>query len=97
MATAYLAEFPEIVRYQGIASPGLEMPPIASQTVTIVAGSTQSAAFNAKTRLLGISVDAACGIEFGASPTAVATSFRVPANTVTFWRVIPGQKVATIA
>jgi hypothetical protein len=96
MAFAYLAEFPDLRINQGTPSPGVEMPPIASSTVAIGAGSVQSAAHNTKCRLLGISTDAVCSVEFGTNPTATASSFRLPANSISFWRVQPGNRVAVI-
>jgi hypothetical protein len=54
--------------------------PIAEHTVTIAAGSNQSAAFNAATRMVRLHCDAICSISFGANPTAAATNARMAAN-----------------
>jgi hypothetical protein len=59
-------------------------PPVAEQTVAIAAGSAQSAAFNAKTRLVRIHTDAICSIEFGTNPTATSTTQRLAANQTEF-------------
>lgn len=96
MTTCYINEYPDAAIRQGTASPGLDMPPVVSQTVAIGGGSLQSAVWNSKTRLVGVSVDAVASVEFGANPTATATSFRLPANTITFWRVTAGQRMAVI-
>ena len=73
---------------------------ISSQfkTITTSGTSAQSNAFNANTRLIAISTPAAqavCAL-FGDSPTALVTSLRLPANSIVFFGVKPGQKVALI-
>ena len=47
-------------------------PPLASQGVANAGASTQSTAFNAKTRFVRVHTDSICCIEFGTNPTAVA-------------------------
>jgi len=99
MAFVYVLEFASDAPIrQGTPEPGLPMPPLVSQApIAIGAGSVQSSAFNAKTRLVGLSVDGqACSVEFGSSPTATANSWRLPANSISFWSVQAGQKVAVI-
>jgi hypothetical protein len=94
MATAYIREYQTLaLGAQAPAEPG-----IADQTVTTSAASAQSAAFNAVTNLIAISTPAAQAVccLFGANPTALVTSLRLPANGVFFFGVTPGQKVALI-
>ena len=73
-------------------------PGVADQTITTSGTSAQSAAFNANTRLLAISTPAAQAVccLFGASPTALVTSLRLPANSIVLFGVKPGDKVALI-
>ena len=70
------------------------MKPAATQAVTFAA-STQSTAFDAATRLVRIIADADVFCLFGANPTATATNaIKIPANTVEYFEVNPGDKVA---
>ena len=69
------------------------MRPAATQAVTFAA-SVASAAFNDATRLIRVIADADVFLAFGAAPTATATAIRVPANTVEYFEVNPGDKVA---
>jgi hypothetical protein len=74
-------------------------PGIADQQITSGVGSTQSASFNANARIVAIATSAtqAIAVKFGANPTASATtSQRLPPNSLTFFGVIPGHKVAVI-
>jgi hypothetical protein len=72
-------------------------PAIADQAVDITGTSTQSAAFNASTRLVRLCADASCSIKFGVSPTATLTSKFLAAGAAEYFIVTPGQKVAVIA
>lgn len=98
MATVYVAEFAEPSTIQGGLTPMAKVPPLAEDTVTIDVTSTQSAAFNAKTRLVRIHTDAICSIAFGTNPTADATNMRLAANQTEYFEVPKGQsyKVAVI-
>src|SRR5574340_1147399 len=99
MAVAFITEYARLGRDPS-AAPMIypEEPPTANQTVAIGVGSVQSAAFNAATSLVRVSVDAICSIEFGTNPTASATTRRMPANTVEYFAVPAGRsfKVAVI-
>ncbi|HYM32308.1 MAG TPA: hypothetical protein VEU47_13465 [Candidatus Cybelea sp.] len=80
----------------GIAFP-LE-PPTAEQTVTIGAGSLQSAAFNNSTRFVRLRADSLCCVSFGKNPTATTGNARMPANSESIVAIPQGQafKVAVI-
>ena len=102
MATAYLREYADIAHtFSKVAQAGAE-PAIADQTITTSGTSAASSAFNANTRLIAISTPAAqavCALfsaTRGATPTALVTSLRLPANNVFFFGVNPGDKVALI-
>lgn len=69
------------------------MQPDSTQAVTYTT-STQSAAFGSSTNLIRVIADADVYLEFGANPTATAVSIRVPANSVEYFSVEPGQRVA---
>ena len=98
MATAYIREYADLaVTFGKHAQCGAE-PAIAEQTVTTSGTSAQSSAFNADTRLIAISTPAAQAVcaTFGADPTSTTSKFRLPANSVFFFGVKPGHKVALI-
>jgi len=98
MATAYLREYADIAHtFSKVVQAGAE-PAIADQTVTTSASSAQSNAFDDNTRVIAISTPAAQAVAclFGANPTALVTSLRLPANSLIFFGVKPGQKVALI-
>ena len=81
MATLYVTEYAGLapaVGGQYAQSP--QESPVAEQTVAIAAGSAQSAAFNAKTKLVRLHTDVICSIEFGTNPTVSATTARMVAN-----------------
>jgi len=54
-------------------------PPLAEQKITYSA-SVQSAAFNAKTRMVRIHTDSICSIEIGTNPTATTSTGRMVAG-----------------
>jgi hypothetical protein len=83
-----------ITESQGIMK--FNMPvqfPDSTQAVTYTT-STASAAFASSTNLIRVIADADVYLAFGAAPTATATAIRVPANTVEYFGVHAGQKVA---
>jgi hypothetical protein len=98
MATTYLREYADIaVTSSKYAQAGAE-PAIEDQTVTTSGASTQSAAFNADTRLIAVAAPATQAVccLFGANPTATTSNFRLAAGSLTFFGVKPGHKVAFI-
>lgn len=96
MATFYIAEYDRLgVDYRGLVQAGQE-PAIATQTVAIGGTSTQSAAFNARTKFIRVHCDAICSVSFGTSPTATTSTPRLAANQTEFFGVVPGHKVAVI-
>lgn len=96
MAAIAIREYAALALH-GAVQAGQE-PAIADQVVTSGAGSTQSAAFNADTRFVAISTVAATGLSilFGDNPTATTNHLRIPPNSLVFFGVKPGQKVAVI-
>lgn len=100
MATAYLREYADVAAASRAQAP-ME-PALADQTITTSGTTAASAAFGANTRLIAISTPAAQAVAAlfsatrGATPTALVTSLRLPANSVFFFGVYPGDKVALI-
>ena len=102
MATAYIREYADIaVTYGKYAQAGAE-PGTADQTIATSASSAASNAFNANTRMIALSSPAAQAVAClfsatpGATPTALTSSLRIPANTIMFFGVRPGDKIALI-
>lgn len=94
MATLYVTEFsgpgPGVVQVA-------DTPKLASNNVAISGSSTQSAAFNTNTAIIRVHCDAICSVEVGgASPVATAASQRMPADTIEYFYVRPGDKLAVI-
>ena len=96
MAKIYITEHKNPTYLLGAPLPVLAYPPIASQTVVNTGATTQSAAFNAETKIICIHTDSICSVEFGANPAATTASRRLAANSTEFFEVVAGQKVAVI-
>ena len=103
MATLYVTEFKVLnIAPRGWGSqqfiPFAAQPPLAEQTVAIGGTSTASNAFNAGTSYVRLHTDAICSIEFGATPTATATTARMAAGQTEYYAVPVGAsfKVAVI-
>lgn len=81
--------------------PAVQMPPIATQNVTIAGVSAATTnALNAKTGIIRLRTDTACAVLVGEGPpTALITSLQMDANTTEYFTVPlgPALKVAVIA
>jgi len=103
MAFLYITEFAELAIGPAgrVGSMGVQ-PPIAEQAISNAGATTQSAAFNAKTRFVRLHTDTICAIEFGTNPTAVAAgasgTARMAANQTEYFAVPlgAGYKVAAV-
>lgn len=100
MAQAIVREYADVALSTRAQAPS--EPALADQTITTSGTSAASAAFGANTRLIAISTPAAQAVAClfsatrGATPTALTTSLRLPANSLVFFGVYPGDKVALI-
>lgn len=103
MSTLYIREYNELARdLPGAKMPVGKEPALASQTVSFTTSSVQSTAFQSdgtvsapgSTFLVRVISDADALLEFGANPTAVATSILVKAGVAEYFGVVPGHKVA---
>jgi len=94
MATALVTEYKDLAEDSAgrVMQAGKE-PAQTAQSVTYTT-STASSAFSGNTYLVRIIADADVHVSFGASPTATASSTRIPADTAEYFGVVPGQKVA---
>lgn len=109
MATLYIAEFQAVGQggmppfSVGPSGPSqiAQQPAIAEQTVAIAGASAAAAPFNAQTTIVRLHCDAICSVKFGsaAGSTVAATIVmeRMPADTIEYFGVYPGQVVSVIA
>lgn len=96
MATLYISEHPQMSIHQGNNGSCVDEPAVAEQTLAIGVA-VQSAAFNAKTRIVRLHPDATCSVKFGDSPTATTSNKRLAGNSTHYVAVRPGQKLSVIA
>jgi len=80
--------------------PAVQMPPIATQNITIAGASAQATnALNAETGIIRLRTDTACAVLIGSDPTALITSLQMDANTTEYFTLPqgPALKIAVIA
>jgi len=89
MAILFITEYAEeqIGPAGRVGQMGLE-PPIAEQIVTFTS-SSQSSAFNSKTRFVRLHTDTNCFLVFGTNPTAVTNTSGRLAQNQTEYRGVP--------
>ena len=69
----------------------------AQAPITTSASSQQSAAFGAQTYQIRVCVIAnPCWIKIGDNPTATANDTLLPVNSIEYFTVTPGQKLAVL-
>lgn len=98
MATLYVAEYEKLLvdTHGNVVIAPLE-PPLAEQIISITGSSVRCTnAFSTRTKFVQLSTDATCSVAFGASPMATTGNQRLPANTLVFKGVHPGDFVAVI-
>lgn len=93
-ATCKISEYEYLIKdAAGREVPVASEPALVRQDVTYAA-STASAAFASGTRFVRIVCDAKAHFVFATSPTAAATDPYLPADTIEYFGVIGGDKVA---
>ena len=101
MATLYIAEGVSIGGNISFATPGMQMPPIKEQTLSIGGASVASQPFDSHTRVVRIHVDAICSIAWnfpgGSAPVASAANMRLVAGQTEYFGASPGQSLAVIS
>lgn len=93
MATLWIREYasPPTVRDTPVApEPGVDQTPVTFTT------STTSAAFAAQTKFIAMIGSAAFHYVCGDAPVATTNALKVPADTLLYVSVEPGDKVAAI-
>ena len=97
MAKVFISEFVQAAHMNtGQPFPSMLQPPTTSQVVAIGGSSTQSTAFDARTRFVRVHADAICSFAIGSNPTADANSARMAAGQTEYFQVKPGHKIAVI-
>jgi len=96
MAIMYITEYAAAIGAGALQVP--QEPPVATpQKIDFTAGSTASAALNAKTKFVSIQLDTVGHIQFAANPTATtSTSRKHAADAVSWHGVSKDLKVAAI-
>ena len=94
MANLYIAEYQDLARDgSGDNVPVPPSPPIVEQKIAYTTAAA-SAAFNNKTKYIGVIADAKAHLEFGSAPTATADNGYIPADVMMFYGVTKGDKVS---
>lgn len=100
MATIYITEFAKLPTVPGQGKPPVPVLSsiVARQAKTISGSSARSDAFNAETRYIRVAPDAICSINYDDTdtPAAATTDARMPADSVEYFAVNPGKKLAFI-
>jgi hypothetical protein len=94
MSKAYVTELTTLATKTANAQIA-QMPPVAEQTVTFTT-TTQSSAFNVATRYIRVHSPAICSIAIGSDPTATTSTMRLPADTIEYFGVTAGHKIAFV-
>lgn len=105
MATLWLREYEILAGMRGFIGGGGPFTgiQIASEVAVVdqapvtFSASAQSAAFGANTNFIAIYGSAAFHYSVGSNPTATTNHLKVPADTLLYIGVSPGQKIAVIA
>ena len=96
MTVAYVTEYDNLGKDEDAKTvQAAKNPPVTDQTVTFTT-TTQSATFNGKTKLIRIACASASHYLVGANPTATTSKALLPANTVEYLSVNPGDKIAFV-
>lgn len=97
MATLWITEFSHLgqdhARRTGQTA---LLPPVAEQSITITAGSTQGSALNSATHLVRLHTDTACHIAVGTNPTASSANLKMLTDSTEYFAVTPGDVIAVI-
>lgn len=96
MALAYIEEY-ERLAPDGDGKPSqiAWQPAVTTQRVSFTT-TTQSAAFNGRTRFIRIHTDSICSYVFGSNPTATTSTPRMAAGQTEYFGVRPTDKVAFV-
>ena len=94
MSTLYVTEFSGA----GPQMPIADTPKVATNNVAIGGASVQSNTFNTNTAVVRVHPDVICSVEIGgSSPAATTASQRMAADSVEYFFVKPGDKLAVIS
>lgn len=96
---AWISEYVEMAQgAQGQLKMIAKEPALVDQApVDFTAGTTQSAAFNVKTKWIRVHVDSACHMLVGSNPSATTSVKRLAAGQTEYFEVDGGAKAAFVA
>ena len=97
MAVISIREYEQMGDSSGGALQVAREPAVAAQSLAVGGGSVASNAFNVRCRYIRVQTDVRCSLDFGAAPTATATSCTLAAGATEYFAVTAGHKVAVIA
>lgn len=80
----------------GRSTPVAKTPALVDQKLTASGSSSQSAAFNADTRLIRVHADEIVSISIGTNPTATTSTARMAAGQTEYFDVQGGDRIAII-
>lgn len=96
MGIAYIEEYEQLaLDSMGRPSQIAKQGSVATQKITYTT-TTQSAAFNGRTRFVRIHTDSICSYSFGSNPTATTSTPRMAANQTEYFGVQAADKVAFV-
>ena len=98
MPTLNITEYSELLVLSGgrVGQMPVE-PALMSQDVPISKSSTQSMAFDPRTKFVRLQTDAACRVRFGTDPKATVMDCRMFVGSTEFYGVSEHCKIAVIA
>jgi hypothetical protein len=98
MSSLYVREYADqVLLGRGLSAPAGMEPGLVDQKLTISGSTVQSAAFNAKTRLIRVHTDVICSIVIGPNAIATTGGARMAANTTEYFGVNKGDMIAAIS
>lgn len=68
-----------------------------ASTISTTTASQQSSAFASQTHQVRLAANQATYVKFAGNPTATTSDVLMPANTIDYFTVNPGEKVAVLA
>jgi hypothetical protein len=96
MGIMYITEYQSADVGTGGAIQVAHEPRIADQVITFTTH-VESAAFNAKTKLVRLETDSICSFTIGTTPTATTSMSRMVAGQTEYFGVNPGDKVSAVS
>jgi len=94
MALVSVVEFVGLASGSGQKAGVVQLPPVASQSLTFSATPGLSAAFNTATRIIRVQSDTNGFVAVGLAPVAAVTDLPIAAGVTEYFGVSPGHKIS---